>query len=77
MIRVVLVSDPYHSARIKAIADEVGLDAVTSPTRPVRSKVRPSCAGSAETLRSRPAASSATGASSASEVEKLVRAWLC
>jgi uncharacterized SAM-binding protein YcdF (DUF218 family) len=31
--RVVLVSDPYHSARIKAIAREVGLDAVTSPTR--------------------------------------------
>jgi uncharacterized SAM-binding protein YcdF (DUF218 family) len=33
MTRVVLVSDPYHSARIKAIAGEVGLDAVTSPTR--------------------------------------------
>ncbi len=33
MSRVVLVSDPYHSARIKAIAHEVGLDAVTSPTR--------------------------------------------
>jgi uncharacterized SAM-binding protein YcdF (DUF218 family) len=33
MKRVVLVSDPYHSARIKAIAQEVGLDAVTSPTR--------------------------------------------
>ena len=33
MRRVVLVSDPYHSARIKAIAHEVGLDAVTSPTR--------------------------------------------
>ena len=33
MTRVVLVSDPYHSARIKAIAREVGLDAVTSPTR--------------------------------------------
>jgi uncharacterized SAM-binding protein YcdF (DUF218 family) len=33
MTRVVLVSDAYHSARIKAIADEVGLDAVTSPTR--------------------------------------------
>ncbi len=31
--RVVLVSDPYHSARIEAIASEVGLDAVTSPTR--------------------------------------------
>ncbi|HEX5616667.1 MAG TPA: YdcF family protein [Acidimicrobiia bacterium] len=31
--RVVLVSDPYHSARIDLIADEVGLDAVTSPTR--------------------------------------------
>jgi uncharacterized SAM-binding protein YcdF (DUF218 family) len=33
LTRVVLVSDPYHSARIKAIAREVGLDAVTSPTR--------------------------------------------
>ena len=33
MTRVVLVSDPYHSARIEAIAHEVGLDAVTSPTR--------------------------------------------
>ena len=33
MLRVVLVSDPYHSARIKGIAHEVGLDAVTSPTR--------------------------------------------
>lgn len=36
--RVVLVSDPYHAARIDLIADEVGLDAVTSPTRtsPIR-----------------------------------------
>jgi uncharacterized SAM-binding protein YcdF (DUF218 family) len=33
MKRVVLVSDPYHSARIEAIAREIGLDAVTSPTR--------------------------------------------
>ncbi len=33
MRRVVFVSDPNHSARIKAIAHEVGLDAVTSPTR--------------------------------------------
>ncbi len=33
MVRVVLVSDPYHSERIDAIAHEVGLDAVTSPTR--------------------------------------------
>ena len=33
MQRVVLVSDPYHSERIAAIAHEVGLDAVTSPTR--------------------------------------------
>ena len=30
--RVVLVSDPFHSLRIEAIADELGLDAVTSPT---------------------------------------------
>ncbi len=33
LTRVVLVSDPYHSARIDDIAEEVGLDAVTSPTR--------------------------------------------
>jgi hypothetical protein len=33
MVRVVLVSDPYHSERISAIAHDVGLDAVTSPTR--------------------------------------------
>lgn len=38
MTKVVLVSDAYHSARIDAIASEVGLDAVTSPTRtsPIR-----------------------------------------
>ena len=30
---VVLVSDPYHSARIEDIAHELGLHAVTSPTR--------------------------------------------
>lgn len=30
--RVVLVSDPFHSLRIEAIAGELGLDAVTSPT---------------------------------------------
>jgi uncharacterized SAM-binding protein YcdF (DUF218 family) len=30
---VVLVSDPFHSLRLEAIADELGLDAVTSPTR--------------------------------------------
>jgi uncharacterized SAM-binding protein YcdF (DUF218 family) len=33
ILRVVLVSDPYHSARIDAIAHELGLRAVTSPTR--------------------------------------------
>jgi uncharacterized SAM-binding protein YcdF (DUF218 family) len=33
MQHVVLVSDPYHAARIDDIADEVGLDAVTSPTQ--------------------------------------------
>ena len=40
MTKVVLVSDPYHAARIDAIASEVGLDAVTSPTRtsPIRGK---------------------------------------
>lgn len=31
--RVVLVSDPFHSLRIQLIADELGFDAVTSPTR--------------------------------------------
>ena len=31
--RVVLVSDPFHSLRIRLIAHELGLDAVTSPTR--------------------------------------------
>lgn len=33
MREVVLVSDPFHSARVGAIADEQGLDAATSPTR--------------------------------------------
>jgi uncharacterized SAM-binding protein YcdF (DUF218 family) len=31
--RVVLVSDPFHSLRIRLIASELGFDAVTSPTR--------------------------------------------
>jgi uncharacterized SAM-binding protein YcdF (DUF218 family) len=30
---VVLVSDPFHALRIRSIANELGLDAVTSPTR--------------------------------------------
>jgi uncharacterized SAM-binding protein YcdF (DUF218 family) len=30
---VVLVSDPYHSLRIRSMARSLGLDAVTSPTR--------------------------------------------
>ncbi|MEO7557331.1 MAG: YdcF family protein [Acidimicrobiales bacterium] len=30
--KVVLVSDPFHSFRIDAIADDVGLDALVSPT---------------------------------------------
>jgi uncharacterized SAM-binding protein YcdF (DUF218 family) len=30
---VVLVSDPFHALRIRSIAKELGLDAVTSPTR--------------------------------------------
>ena len=30
---VVLVSDPFHAARIKAMAKDLGLDAATSPTR--------------------------------------------
>jgi uncharacterized SAM-binding protein YcdF (DUF218 family) len=29
---VVIVTDPYHSARVRRIADEVGLDAHVSPT---------------------------------------------
>jgi uncharacterized SAM-binding protein YcdF (DUF218 family) len=33
LTRVVLVSDPYHSARIEDVAHDVGLKAVTSPTR--------------------------------------------
>lgn len=35
---VVLVSDPFHAARIAGIADELGFDAATSPTRtsPIR-----------------------------------------
>ena len=35
---VVLVSDPFHAARIKAMAKDLGLDAATSPTRtsPIR-----------------------------------------
>jgi uncharacterized SAM-binding protein YcdF (DUF218 family) len=33
LTHVVLVSDPYHSARIDDIAGELGLHAVTSPTR--------------------------------------------
>jgi uncharacterized SAM-binding protein YcdF (DUF218 family) len=38
LTQVVLVSDPYHAARIDAIASEVGLDASVSPTRtsPIR-----------------------------------------
>ena len=31
--QVVLVSDPFHALRIRSIARELGLDAVTSPTR--------------------------------------------
>jgi len=30
---VVLVSDPFHSLRVEEIAEELGLDAATSPTR--------------------------------------------
>ncbi len=35
---VLLVSDPFHSLRIRAMADELGLDAHSSPTRtsPIR-----------------------------------------
>ena len=31
--KVLLVSDPFHSARVEAMADELGLDAYVSPTR--------------------------------------------
>ncbi len=31
--KVLLVSDPFHSARIKEMADDLGLDALVSPTR--------------------------------------------
>ncbi|MGH9247113.1 MAG: YdcF family protein [Acidimicrobiales bacterium] len=31
--KVLLVSDPYHSFRVEAIADDLGLDASVSPTR--------------------------------------------
>lgn len=31
--KVVLVSDPFHAARIEAMAEELGLEAWTSPTR--------------------------------------------
>ncbi len=45
---VVLVSEPYHSARLRGIASEVGLDAVVSPAqdggRSFRSLVRESTA---------------------------------
>lgn len=33
MTDVLLVSDPFHSARVGAMADELGLDASVSPTR--------------------------------------------
>ena len=36
LIRVVLVSDAYHAARIEGIAEEVGLDASVSPTPATR-----------------------------------------
>jgi uncharacterized SAM-binding protein YcdF (DUF218 family) len=31
--KVVLVTDPFHAARVQAMADELGLDAHVSPTR--------------------------------------------
>jgi len=36
LTRVVLVSDAYHAARIRGIAEEVGLDASVSPTPSTR-----------------------------------------
>ncbi len=33
LTRVVLVSDPYHSARVEDVAHDVGLQGATSPTR--------------------------------------------
>jgi uncharacterized SAM-binding protein YcdF (DUF218 family) len=40
LTRVLLVSDPYHSERIRRIAEELGLSAYVSPTRtsPVKGK---------------------------------------
>jgi len=34
LTRVVLVTDGYHALRVKAIADQIGLDASVSPSRP-------------------------------------------
>jgi uncharacterized SAM-binding protein YcdF (DUF218 family) len=31
--KVVLVTDPFHAARVQAMAEELGLDAHVSPTR--------------------------------------------
>lgn len=32
-VRVILVTDPFHAARVDAIAEELGLDSSVSPTR--------------------------------------------
>ena len=67
MTRVVLVSDPYHSARIDAIAHEVGLEAVTSPTRtsPIKGVGGVEAHVRRDPARRRRDASSATHASTA------------
>ncbi|MCP3913120.1 MAG: YdcF family protein [Actinomycetia bacterium] len=47
---VILVSDPYHSLRLRGMADELGLNAVMSPAAtptPLRSLVRETAAVSA------------------------------
>ena len=48
---VVLVTDPYHALRVGGIAEEVGLDADVSPTRPAGCR-----AARAEHWRGRPVA---------------------
>ncbi len=60
---VLLVTDPYHSLRIRLIADELGLDAYVSPTRPRPCRVR----GRSDAGAGRPPASR-SGGSSASTV---------
>ena len=64
--RVVLVSDPFHSLRIRLIAEEIGFDAVRRRRARARSAGSPSGgASSARRCASRPAASSGSAGSTA------------